>query len=258
MLDLLHDTRSETTGLLASLSGLPPPITALAAGRTRSYGGPDRRGAPPLPQRRMAQMLDTLDYGMLLLDDTRRVSHVNKAALRDMDEWHALQLDGQQLQARHAQDSEPLREALAGAARGLRRLLQLGEGRSRISVAVVPLPALGNDELPGTAVLLGKRQVCEELTVDWYARSHRLTMAETAVMKGLCADFTPQQVAQRQGVGLATVRTQIGSIRQKTGACSIRALVRQVALLPPLVSVLQGLSGQHSGADRNGARLLHA
>ena len=258
MLDLLHDTRSDTTGLLASLSGLAAPRTAVGASRARGYGGPDRRGAQPLPQRRMAQMLDTLDYGMLLLNDTRRVSHVNKAALRDMDDQHALQLDGDQLHARHAQDAEPLREALAGAARGLRRLLQLGDERSRISVAVVPLPALGDDELPGTAVLLGKRQVCEELTVDWFARSHRLTMAETAVMKGLCADFTPQQVAQRQGVGLATVRTQIGSIRQKTGAGSIRALVRQVALLPPLVSVLQSLPGLRAGADRNSTRLLHA
>ena len=255
MLDLLHDTRSESTGLLATLSGLPASRAGVGAGRARSYGGPDRRGAQPLPQRRMAQMLDTLDYGMLLLDDALRVSHVNKAALRDMDDEHALQLDGDQLHAHHAQDAAPLREALAGAARGLRRLLQLGEGHSRISVAVVPLPALGDDELPGTAVLLGKRQVCEELTVDWFARSHRLTMAETAVMKGLCADFTPQQVAQRQGVGLATVRTQIGSIRQKTGAGSIRALVRQVALLPPLVNVLQGL---RSGAERNGTRVLHA
>jgi hypothetical protein len=40
-------------------------------------------------------------------------------------------------------------------------------------------------------------------------------------------------------VGLSTIRTQIGSIRLKTGASSIRALVRQVALLPPLVSALQ-------------------
>ena len=70
-------------------------------------------------------------------------------------------------------------------------------------------------------------------------------------MKGLCADFTPQQIANRQGVGLATVRTQIGSIRLKTGACSIRARVRQVALLPPLVSALLG-------APRDSDRVLHA
>jgi len=60
-------------------------------------------------------------------------------------------------------------------------------------------------------LVLGKRRVCEELTVEWYARSHGLTNAETVVIKGLCADLTPQEIAQRQGVGLATIRTQIGS-----------------------------------------------
>jgi DNA-binding CsgD family transcriptional regulator len=130
---------------------------------------------------------------------------------------------GGQLQARLQKDQQPLRDALVGATqRGLRRLLQLGDsqgpGRQRISVAVVPLPALGVDEQPGAVVLLGKRQVCEELTVEWFARSHGLTMAETTVIKGLCADLTPHEIAARQGVGLATIRTQIGSIRIKTGS----------------------------------------
>jgi len=42
--------------------------------------------------------------------------------------------------------------------------------------------------------------------------------------------------------------TQIGSIRAKTGAGSIRELVRQVARLPPLVGALRGAacSGTHS------------
>lgn len=192
--------------------------------------------------RRMAQMLDTLDYGMLLLVETDRVLHVNKAAWRDLDGQHPLQLAAGRLQARAPGDTAALREALQGAAlRGLRKLLQLGEDAQRVSIAVVPLPPIDLDDHPGVAVLLGKRQVCEALTVDWFARSRGLTLAETAVLKGLCDDLTPQQIAQRQGVGLATIRTQIGSIRHKTGAGSIRALVRQVAVLPPLVSALQGV-----------------
>jgi len=257
MLDL-HDTpHSQAAELFAALGAHPAAASAVGAGRARDYGGPERRGAASLQARRMAQMLDTLDYGMLLLANVGQVSHVNKAARRDLDATHPLQIEGGQLQARHACDATALREALLGAAqRGLRRLLQLGDARQRISVAVVPLPALGADELPGVAVLLGKRQVCEELTVDWFARSNNLTLAETAVMKGLCADFTPQQIAVRQRVGLATIRTQIGSIRLKTGAGSIRALVRQVALLPPLVSALLALptaqpaAGQACGAAR--------
>jgi DNA-binding CsgD family transcriptional regulator len=41
-------------------------------------------------------------------------------------------------------------------------------------------------------------------------------------------------------VAVSTVRTQIGSIRAKAGAGSISELVRQVAVLPPLVGALRG------------------
>ena len=257
MLDLQDLPRAQTVELLAKMGGAPAAPSGHPLPRPRGYAGPERRSGGALQARRMAQMLDTLDYGMLLLADTGQVLQINKAARRDMDDDHPLQFDGNTLLARRSQDAVPLREALAAAAeRGLRRLLQLGDGRARISVAVVPLPALGADERAGVAVLLGKRQVCEELTVEWFARSHSLTMAETAVIKGLCADFTPQQIAERQGVGLATIRTQIGSIRLKTGAGSIRALVRQVALLPPLVSALQGLAG--GLLSRSPGRVLNA
>ena len=197
--------------------------------------------SPALPEhRRTAQMLDEIDYGMLLLDGEARVRHVNQPARRDMDEDHPLQLLGDELRTRRPADMALLREAVANAAqRGLRRLLRLGAGRDQVSLAVVPLPALDAESEHAVLLLLGKRRVCEELTVDWYARSHGLTMAETAVIKGLCADLTPQEIATRQGVGLATIRTQIGSIRNKTGTSSIKALVRQVAMLPPLVGALR-------------------
>lgn len=252
MLDLLDSPKANASDLFAALGA---PATAH---RLRGYAGPERRGAASMQHRRMAQMLDTLDYGMLLISETLDVTHINKAARRDMDDSHPLQWLGGQLQARLQKDQQPLRDALVGATqRGLRRLLQLGDAsgaqRQRISVAVVPLPALGADDQPGAAVLLGKRQVCEELTVEWFARAHGLTMAETAVIKGLCADLTPHEIAARQGVGLATIRTQIGSIRIKTGANSIRALVQQVALLPPLVSALQG-----QGGGRPAERVLHS
>ena len=238
MLNQLDFQRSPRSGL-----GFDP-SSAMQMLRERSYSGPERRlAASAMQQRRMAQMVDEVDYGMLLLSDETHVAHVNRAARRDLDEQHPLQLIGSELRARTLQDTTLLRDALAGACqRGLRRLLRLGEEAERITVAVVPLPTLPTDVRHSVVLVLGKRRVCEELTVDWFARAHSLTMAETAVVKGLCADLTPQEIAKRQGVGLATIRTQIGSIRAKTGSASIRALVRQVAMLPPLVSALQGFN----------------
>lgn len=211
----------------------------VGASRERRYRGPERRAASA-DQRRLALMADEIDYGLLLLRDERHVAHLNRAARRELDASHPLQLLGDELHARHAPDAALLRDALSGACqRGLRRLLRLGsEADGRITLSVVPLPRQPGETHHCAVLVLGKRQVCEELTIDWFARAHGLTMAETQVVKGLCADLTPQQIAQRQGVGLATVRTQIGSVRAKTAAPSIRALVRQVALLPPLMGML--------------------
>lgn len=236
-------------------AAIDPRAAARAPASVRRYHGPERRSTHETEQRRMAQMLDEIDYGMLLLADEQRVVHVNKSARRDLDDQHPLQLHGSELRPRHAHDVTQLREALVAASRrGLRRLLSLGDADDRVSVAVVPLPVSGHETQHAVLLVLGKRRVCEELTVEWYARSHGLTNAETVVIKGLCADLTPQEIAQRQGVGLATIRTQIGSIRTKTGAGSIKALVRQVAMLPPLVSTLQGVGSMF---DRRELPRLH-
>lgn len=183
-------------------------------------------------------MLDEIDYGMLLVNADAQVLHVNRAAHHELDGGYPLQLLGRMLRAHHPQDVAPLYDALAAAQRGLRQLLTLGEGEHRVSVSVVPLPsnegaAAARPPLT-TLLVLGKRQRCTQRSVQGFARSMMLTPTETRVLELLCAGVRPTDIASRQGVAVSTVRTQIGSIRSKTGAGSIRELVRQIALLPPL------------------------
>ena len=212
----------------------------------QAYAGPERR----LRRDSLAAALDELDYGMLLLTDTGHVVRANHVAQQELDGEHPLQLLGRELRARDSHDVVPLHTALQNAAqRGLRKLLTLGAGAHRISVSVVPI---GAERTPGeasTLLILGKREVCEPLSVQGFARSHGLTPAETRVLVVLCQGVPPTEAAAELGVGIATVRSQIGSIRQKTGAESIRALVRQVAVLPPLMGVLRHAIA-HEIADR--------
>ena len=190
----------------------------------------------------LALMLDEIDYGMLLLADEQTVVHANHVAKSELDATHPLQLLGHQLRVRCSADLPPLRSALSDAVqRGLRRMVSLGDGSERISVAVVPLAAgTDPDQEALTLLVFGKRHMCPALSAHWFARSHGLTPAESRVLVGLCEGQAPGAIAAEQHVALSTVRTQIGSIRAKTGAASIRALVRQVAVLPPLVSALRG------------------
>ncbi len=207
--------------------------------RPPTYTGPERRSADSALSRCLAQILDEVDYGMLLLDADGRLLHLNQVARAELDDGHPLQMLGSELRARHSRDVVPLHEALAAAARrGLRRLLSLGDGDMHIGVAVVPLPTAVAGQ-HATLVLMGKRAVCEDLSVQCYARSHHLTPAEERVLSQLCRGVTPRQIAQAHGVGIATVRTQIGCVRSKTQTSSIRALVSLVAKLPPMISVLR-------------------
>ena len=230
----------------------PTPAQALAPVSLHSLPpllppAPPHPAYAPAPYERpwMACVLDEIDYGMVLVDVEARVLHANQAARAELHQDHPLVLRGDEVEARRPADALLLRNAITDACgRSLRRLLTLGEEPQRASIAVVPLrPSLPGDASSreaSTLLILGKKRVCENLSVHWFARSYGLTSAETSVLQHLCSGADPVEIAQAIGVSIATVRTQLGSVRSKTGANSLRALMRQVAVLPPLVSVLRG------------------
>jgi DNA-binding CsgD family transcriptional regulator len=208
------------------------------------YSGPERRRSPRDAGGLMLGMLDEIDYGMLLVDSRGRATYMNHMARVELDGHHPLQLSGGTLRAEALADQATLADALAAAQRGLRKLITLGQGGQRLSVSVVPL-STGETAGAGagvgapTLLLLGKRAVCQQLSVRGFARAVGLTPAETRVLEWLCAGERPARIAELAEVKIATIRTQIGSIRAKSGAMSIRDLVRQIAVLPPLVNALR-------------------
>ena len=210
------------------------------AGQNRFDPSPSAVGGRPDAARHwLAAALDELDYGMVLLLDGLRILHINDVARRELDDCHPLQIEDGELRARAARDVAPLHEAVTAAAtRGMRRLLTVGEESHRTSVSVVPLES-ADDGPRAVLIVLGKREMCESLSVQGFARIHHLTGAEVRVLKELCNGVPPAQIAALLGVAISTVRSQIGSMRAKTGAESIRALVRQVAVLPPVKGVLR-------------------
>jgi DNA-binding CsgD family transcriptional regulator len=212
------------------------------------YRGPERRSMTAQAWRWFAAAWDEVDYGMLLLGEDAGVLHANDLARAALDApGHPLQLRGGTCQARHARDGAALRAALHDAMRrGLRRLVALGEGTQPVDVSVVPLGPRSPDGRPVALVVLGKRQVCSELAVQGFARSHQLTPSETRVLLALCNGARPADAARMNGVAISTVRTQIRSIRQKTGAASIPALVQRAASLPPLMGVLRFGDARHA------------
>lgn len=226
MYDLMSANEASTAqprpGPLPTAGGTPCPIAADPACHVA--------GAATL----LAGALDEVDIGVALLDVDAQALHVNHRARQILRDDHALQLRGLRLCARDPRDLARLHDALRETAlRGLRRLLALGDAGARQLVALVPVQ-------PGVAaLLLGRAQVCEDLSVQCFARTHQLTAAETRVLAALGRGVPPSGIAREQGVKLSTVRTQIAALRDKTGAASITDLVRMVAALPPMVGALR-------------------
>lgn len=201
-----------------------------------SYRGPERRRGTP--DRWWRHALEEIDLGVCLVGGDGHVLYANSTARRQLDSCSPLQLTGGQLSAPEAKDQARLDGALADVQRGLRHLICLGRGSGRLSLSVLPL-----QEGPGrpaqALLVLGKRSLCGELPMMAFAREHQLTAAEQQVLQSLCAGLQPQEIAQRHGVAISTVRTQIASVRAKTATESIRELVAMVAQLPPMQGVLR-------------------
>ena len=188
----------------------------------------------------LMRVLDEIDYAMLLVTADGALRYANQLALAEVLCEGPLALTGGRIRADLPADQAALHEALADAVHGRRRLITLGRPGLTASVAVLPLPCgeAGTSE-PVALLVFGKRRHCEALTIDFFARSNGLTGAESRVLHGLCRGERPKDIAREAGVAISTVRTHVGSIRQKTQTASIGELVHRVTALPPITSAIK-------------------
>lgn len=205
--------------------------------------------------------INQVDYGLVALDaDTGTLLFANAAgrAALQADPSGApscdsgLRLAHDRVIASRASQSAQLTSVLQRTKSGLRGLLCLGQGPQPFSVAVVPLPVAPNVNgvtpatgassatAPSHSALLvfAKQQLCDDSTVTLFARERGLTSAEGQVLAQVCKGLRPTQIANRHGVQISTVRTQLRSIRLKTCSDTIRDLVHLVSVLPPMARQL--------------------
>jgi DNA-binding CsgD family transcriptional regulator len=192
------------------------------------------------------RVLDELDYGLILVDPDGRVQHANHLARQELGRARFLRSDhdviGGLAPAAHAE----LQRGIRAAARGRRQLLEFREGSETLSVACVPLfhPLEGVSD--SVLLMLGRQRGTHNLALTFFARAHRLTPAEEAVLRALCEGGEVHEIAAAHGVCISTIRTQIRSLRDKTGANSIRELVQRLAALPPVVPVSLAAGGKRA------------
>jgi len=207
---------------------LPPtaPRPSAAQATDADEGGPWERWA-----------LNRLEQGIVVLQADGRVLRANRCAREMLAANLALDASSGWLMARDPHELAKLREAIRVVAeRRLCRMLGFGIGEAAQFLALSAIDGPGGARL--VLCFLGQRTLSNPLTLQWYAQCQGLTSAESAVISLISAGADPGEIAARQGVAISTVRTQIGSIRAKTGHKSIRALLGTLARLPSMSGAL--------------------
>ena len=182
----------------------------------------------------LSVLLDQLAYGVLIATPKGRLLHANLAARRELARHHLLSLHDGHVQAVEPAQARSLVQALARAEDGRRGLVALrGEGQ-RLSVAVLPLrPERPVDSL-AVALLLSRPAVCDPVMLCFFARAYGLTPSEEQVLAILCQGYSAPEAALQLKVAVSTIRSHVRSMCAKTHSNGVRALVGQVAVLPPI------------------------
>jgi DNA-binding CsgD family transcriptional regulator len=240
-----HDSQED---LLHTPGNGPSPTTLVVRRGPEWRSGPDSRFDDSADWR--FELLDEVDYGIVVLDWDGRVLHVNQAARHQLKHTPALRLERGELVATHPRDASVLAGAVrAAAVQGLRRMVQVGSPPRPLALAVVPGPHCTGANRHRVLVMLPRSQVCEPLSVHAFARDHGLSATETQVLRLLCDGRQPIEIATVQRVGIATVRSQIASIRTKTDSATVGELMHRVARLPPIRSALTARGDEPRAAE---------
>lgn len=213
--DFTPEPRNQTTPWISLHAAVNPPAAGTAA--------------------RLLQMqvLDILDFGVLLVDAQCRVVHANSVAQVMCAADTTLSLADGQLQV-NAADQRRLDQAVLATLRGQWSMLTLPRRGTPLSVAVVPLPGAASASGAVAALMIGGNGRPSRLALQFFKQNHGLTGAEAAVLDALCDGLQPAQIADAGGVAVCTVRSQISAIRAKVGARSIGHLLRMLGGLPPV------------------------
>lgn len=177
-----------------------------------------------------AQGLEHLDEGVLIVDSQGRVLHGNAAAHEILSRDDGITSVGRRLQFRDKSASSAFASAMRGLAGGEDYDID-GPARSfparRIGNARAYLVTVRATSMPETTptygedvaaiVFLRDPSEVSDLDTQLLRQSYGLTAAETGLASLVERGLTLEEIADRRGVAITTVRSQLYSLMDKLG-----------------------------------------
>jgi len=199
----------------------------------------------------LMRALDEVDYGLMLLRRDMSYWHGNHLARVMLGRGDRLFLENGQLRARVSGYQAQLQACFARAGQGIRCLLDMpsahppGPGHSNSDTAIALVPMAHPAECPGQSVpvllIACRPALCAPLSLRFFAQTHSLTRTEEGVLSDLVNGLEVEDIAQEREMAVATVRSHVKQLRQKTRSASMREMLNKLSVLPPVVSAVRTL-----------------
>jgi DNA-binding CsgD family transcriptional regulator len=191
----------------------------------------------------LSRVIESVAFGMAVLDTHRRVLMCNSTAREALAECGLAMTLGKVVPWVTTPQGDRVQRALLQSTEGWRRMLILKsededfsehpDDEKKLIVSLSPIVL--DDGQSGILLTTEKSAVCSAQTIASYANLYGLTASETNVLGQLAHGFSPDLVAQRLNISIATIRSHIKGILQKTNCSCVRTLLVKVAKLPPMV-----------------------
>jgi DNA-binding CsgD family transcriptional regulator/PAS domain-containing protein len=187
----------------------------------------------------LAEAMDALPYASWVVDERLSVRHANRQAEQLMGTASGWDVHHGRLAlasaAQHGRLAAAVRQACrTSQPRGDEMVCDIG--RRRWHLRVVPVAASAPSTLDGSRpmawLLLGEPSA-QRFDPAALARRLDLTSAEGQLLAALAGGSTLAQVAAQRGTRIATVRSQLHGLLQKTGCTNQAGLVAMAYGLPP-------------------------
>jgi DNA-binding CsgD family transcriptional regulator len=181
------------------------------------------------------RVLEEIDYGLILVSPSGTLQHANHLARHELARSRYLGVEAGAIVCQTPAQTEELLRSVRSASQGCRQMVTLRNGPNALPIACVPLSHPQQGESASVLLMLARQSGTQNLAITFFARTYGLSPAEQSVLRLLCDGLDVQEIAQINSVSENTVRTQVRSLRDKTGINSMRLLVQRVAALPPVV-----------------------
>jgi DNA-binding CsgD family transcriptional regulator/PAS domain-containing protein len=189
----------------------------------------------------LADTLDGISAGMLLLDATGRIVHANAAGHAMLAKAEVLRAAGGRLAANDRQSDQMLADICASAGGGDAAIGIKGialplnaHGGERYVAHVLPLTSgarrRGAAAYRAAAALFVHKAALDALSPpEAIAKAYKLTPMELRALLAVVQVGGVPKVADALGIAETTVKTHLGHLYEKTGACRQADLVKLVA-----------------------------